>query len=152
MSLARLPSPISSRTPISMSQLRGLPLPPIHSLKISKLICSASPWYFATIVLTSAPVWSFSSKTPNMKYFALICWGMLILPFLPGKLIRFTKFGFSSANTKKGEGQYHDYLHSQALVHGWRQKEPSCYVHTVWACFIPHDFWKFPLICSITLC
>jgi len=43
-------------------QLRGLPFPPIHSLRISKSICSASSQCFLTIAFTSVPVSSFKSE------------------------------------------------------------------------------------------
>jgi len=98
ISLARVFSPVALRVSISMFQLRGLPFPPTHSLRISKLICSASSRNFVAIALTSAPVSSFRSRTPNRQYFVPISLGILIsLPFLPGKFSSFNRFGLSSA-------------------------------------------------------
>ena len=78
-----------------------LPFPWIHKVRISKLICSASSWCFVAIVLTSAPVSSFSSRIPKIKYFVLTCFGILISPLLPGKLNSFNKLGLSPANSMK---------------------------------------------------
>ena len=97
ISLARVFSPIACRTSISVPQQRGLPFPPIHSPRISRLICSASSRYFVPIALTSAPVLSFRSRTPNVKYFAPICVGILMFPLLPGKFRSFNKLGLSPA-------------------------------------------------------
>ena len=101
MSLARLPSPISSRTLINVFQLRGLPFPSIHSLRISKLMSAAFSQCSLTIAVTTAAVLSLRSRTPNIRYFVPICQGMLIFPLFPGNLKSFSKSGHSSANTKK---------------------------------------------------
>lgn len=90
ISLARVFSSISFKVQISVSHLRGLPFPSIHSLKISKFICSALSRYCVTIASTSDPVLSSRSRTPNCLYPVLLVSGQLQTQTTRGNYISVT--------------------------------------------------------------
>ena len=96
ISLARVQSPMSHNTSVSVCQLTGFfPLPVAHSWRISLLIRSASSLCLSSMFRTLVPLRSSSRRRPKSWYLVLIFSAMLIIPSLPWNLMHSSKVGQS---------------------------------------------------------